>query len=61
MHQQMGPAPTIVLAAATRMRLLFALAMASVVLTQQNSMAAAVIVIHFILNVSWNDISDIGD
>jgi hypothetical protein len=35
--------------------------MASVVLTQQNSMAAAVIVIHFILNVSWNDISDIGD
>jgi hypothetical protein len=36
-------------------------AMASVVLTQQNSMAAAVIVIHFILNVSWNDISDFGD
>jgi hypothetical protein len=29
-------------------------AMASVVLTQQNSMAAADIVIHFILNVSWN-------
>jgi hypothetical protein len=27
-------------------------AMASVVLTQQNSMAAAVIVIHFILNIS---------
>jgi hypothetical protein len=35
--------------------------MASDALAQQNSTAAAVKVIHFILGISWNGVSDFGD
>jgi hypothetical protein len=36
-------------------------AWASGALTQQNSTAAAVKVIHFIIGISWNGVSDFGD
>jgi hypothetical protein len=35
--------------------------MASDALAQQNNTAAAVKVIHFILDISWNGDSDFGD
>jgi hypothetical protein len=35
--------------------------MASVALAQQNNTATAVIVIHFIMSISWNGVSDLED
>jgi hypothetical protein len=35
--------------------------MTSVALAQQNNTAAAVIVIHFIIGISWNGVSDLED
>jgi len=35
--------------------------MASVAFTQQNNTAAAVIVIHFIIRISWFGVSDFED
>jgi hypothetical protein len=35
--------------------------MASDALRQQNSTAAAIIVIHFIMGISWNGVSDYED